>query len=474
MWYNGNVVLESMLKMFNCSYRTAKKNTRKGYRKMKKRLSAALAALILLSVSAGCSNNKTGDTASTGSGASDSVISSDSFEAWKNIDRDTVVAYVEGADSEKFNVTFGEFYGEYLYYLLSYNIADDMSEQYKDACEAYREDIITYLTFEKTFLQIAEESGCGMSSLTNEEKEIIRANIETTTNNFVSGYTTLAEEELGEGASEDDILNRCTEMLVADLAKAELTTDIFEKWETNNYIQEKLIKQLTKDIEITDAAVDEMFNQYVEMAKTALEADKVSYEMDTTLTWVYVPEGTRLADQILVAFDSETQAAIKEARSAGDDAKADTLRTEAYNAEIREKVNNIYALIEGGSDFNKLQETYNEDSTNDPYSVIVDSALYVPEFTEAIFSVDNIGDVAEPAISDYGVHIIRYEGDDSVTEEDKKEIYTSMKDYLIYQEETAVQEAAYAEWSERYPYTIDYALLKITPDATADDVIVSE
>ena len=55
-----------------------------------------------------------------------------------------------------------------------------------------------------------------------------------------------AKEELGEGASEDEILNRSTEMLVNDLARAELTTDIFEKWETNNFIQEKLMKKLYK------------------------------------------------------------------------------------------------------------------------------------------------------------------------------------------------------------------------------------
>lgn len=437
---------------------------------MKKKLSALLASVLLIATLSGCGNTNDNKTGGTVAGVSDS----NSYATWNGIDRNKVVAHIEGQDSEKFDVTFGEFYSEYLYYLLSYNISDDMNATYKDQCESFREEIITYLTFEKTFLEVAEEMGCGVSSLTDEEKEIINTNIETTKNNFISNYTSMAKEELGEGASEDEILNRSTEMLVNDLARAELTTDIFEKWETNNFIQEKLLNLLTKDITVSDSDVEAMYNDYVEMAKKALEADKVSYEMDSTLTLVYVPDGTRLADQILVMFDEETRNKIKEARTAGNDAEADKIREEAYNAEMQEKVNSIYSLIESGSDFDKLQETYNEDGANDPYPVIPGSALYVPEFTEAIFSVDNIGDVAEAAISDYGAHIIKYVGDDSVTAEEKEEIYASMKDYIVYQKETEIQQKAYEEWMERFPYTIDYALLKITPDADADDAIISE
>lgn len=433
---------------------------------MKRKLSAVIAAALMITSLAGCTGTTNEGEATSTNGAT--------YETWNGIDRNKVIAYVEGADAEKFDITFGEFYSEYLYYLLSYNISDDMDSKYKDSCETYREEIITYLTFERIFLQIAEEKGCGISSLTDEDKAIIKENAKLSSDNFVSSYTALAEEELGEGATEDEILNRSTEMLVEDLARAELTTDIFEKWETNNLVQEKLISELTKDVTVTDAEVEEMFNDYVEMAKKALEADKISYEMDKTLTWLYVPEGTRLADQILVLFDEETRTAINEARAAGNDAEADKLRNEAYNAEMQEKVNNICALLDSGSDFDELQATYNEDGANDPYTVIPDSALYVPEFTEAIFSVDNIGDIAEPAVSDYGVHIIKYAGDETVTEEEKTEIYASMESFILDQKKTGIQQEAYEEWTERFPYTVDYALLQITLDAGAEDAIISE
>lgn len=438
---------------------------------MKKRFtSLLLAAALILSIS-GCDkkdDNATGEQDNTGSAA---TVNGDSFATWKDIDRNKVIAHVEGADAEKFDIKFGDFYSEYLYYLISYNISDDMDPTYKDSCETYREDIITYITFERIFLEVAEEMGCGISSLTDEEKDEIQQNIDTTVNSFVSNYTAAATEELGEGASSDDISNRAKAMLIADLGRAELTMDIFEKWETNSFIQEKLVAELSKDIVVTDDEVDSMFEEYVAMAKEAYETDKTSYETNQTYTWIYKPEGTRLADQILVAFDEETRTAISDARQAGKADEAEKIRNEAYNDAMKEKVNDIIALINGGTDFNTLQETYNEDGSNDAYSVIKDSALYVSEFTDAVFSIEEVGGLAEPAVSDYGVHIIMYAGDAVVTDEDVVEIKKSMKDYIAYQKETEIQEAAYDEWLERFPYTIDYTLLKITPDATAEDVL---
>lgn len=427
---------------------------------MKKKISAVLAAAVVLLSITSCS--KTND------GSENEPINNSAgvlYETWKDIDRDKVIAHIEGADSEKFDITFGEFYSEYLYYLISYNIDDDMSAAYKDACETYREDIITYLTFERIFLQVAEEKGCGLSSLTDEEKTQIETNVQATIDNFTSNYTATATEELGEGASQSEILNRSTELLVADLQRAELTTDVFKKWETNSYIQEKLAAELGKDITVSDDEVEAMFNEYVEIAKTALREDKISYESDNTLTWIYIPEGTRLADQILVAFDKETQEAIKAARSAGNDEEAERLRNEAYNDEMKKKVDGIIALIDGGTSFDDLQATYNEDTSDEPTAVIVDSELYVSEFYDAVFSIEEIGGIAEPTVSDYGVHIIKYAGDAEVTEEDKADIFKSMKEFLFAQKENEIQQNAYEEWLEIYPYTIDYDLLQITVDA---------
>ena len=240
---------------------------------MKKKISAALSAILLISTLSGCNNSQT--DGKTDAPVEDLPI----YQNWQDIDRDTVIAYVEGEDPEKFNITFGELYSEYLYYLLSYGVEDDMDPKYSEVCETYREDTITYLTFERVFLEIAEEKGCGISSLTEEDKAIIKENAETSKNNFLSGYKNIVKKELGENATEEEILNRSTELLTADLARAELSMDIFEKWETKALVQDKLVALITADVEVTDEEVQAMFDEYVEMAKAALEADKLSYEM---------------------------------------------------------------------------------------------------------------------------------------------------------------------------------------------------
>ena len=79
---------------------------------MKRKLSAVIAAALMITSLASCGGTTPeGETTGT-NGAS--------YETWKDIDRNKVIAHVEGADSEKFDIKFGEFYSEYLYYLEAY------------------------------------------------------------------------------------------------------------------------------------------------------------------------------------------------------------------------------------------------------------------------------------------------------------------------------------------------------------------
>ena len=68
---------------------------------MKKKLSAVIAAAFIITSLAGCNNNA--DTNNDGTGNSivtNSQVDGSSFKTWDSIDRDTVIAHVEGADAE--------------------------------------------------------------------------------------------------------------------------------------------------------------------------------------------------------------------------------------------------------------------------------------------------------------------------------------------------------------------------------------
>ena len=102
------------------------------------------------------------------------------------------------------------------------------------------------------------------------------------------------------------------------------------------------------------------------------------------------------------AAEPVTQAQLDEAKAAILDSVSDTV------VEINDKFNN-------GTSFDELMAEYSMDyheGYSNVYEVSVASSLIlVPEFVEATFSIENIGDVSAPYVSRFGVHIVYYEAD---------------------------------------------------------------
>lgn len=441
---------------------------------MKKKTALFLALAAIITSFSGCSPKKNENTsAETTENTSASEITSaaevtsaaeniaEDDSEWGKIAKDKVIAYVDGHDD--LNITFGEFYREYRYYLISSGITDDFADDYRSSCEETRSSIITYLEFEKIFLKVAEELGVGESSLTDAELESVRTSADETIKNMCQQYSSKASEQLGEDATLAELEALELELLEEALGKCGLSTEIFYTWEKNSYVQEKLFEKITENIDITEKQVDEMFDEYVELAKAAYAESPVNYESNAAYTSVYIPEGTRLASQIILLFDDETRAAINQARTDGNTEEADRLRSEAYenNAELRQKTDDISKLIKSGNSFEELQETYNQDGSNAPYAVVPGSQYFVSEFVDGVFGIENEGGVSEPIISDFGVHFIRYDGSAELSEKDISEIRSSMSSYLHDKEVENIENSKYSEWLSAYPYITDNELLRI-------------
>ncbi len=430
--------------------------------KMKKKTALFLALAVIIAGFSGCgAKNNEADTSAAENGAVE-------FINWSEIDKDKIIASVAGHDD--LNITFGEFYREYRYYLLSSGISDDFSDEQKAACEETRSSIITYLEFEKIFLKVAEELGIGASSLTDEENKTISENAAQTIENMCMQYSSKASEQLGEGATQTELEALELKLLEDALGECGLSTEIFHTWERNSYIQSKLFEKITENISVTEEQVDEMFAKYVELAKAAYAESPASYESNAAYTSVYVPEGTRLASQIILLFDEETRTAINQARADGNAVEADRLRSEAYenNAELRQKTDDIANLIKSGNSFEELQETYNQDGSNDPYAVVPGSQRFVSEFVDGIFGIDAVGGVSEPIVSDFGVHFIKYAGDAELSDEDITAIRSEMSSYLHDKEAENIENDKYNEWLSTYPYITDYELLQLEAPSAED------
>lgn len=313
-------------------------------------------------------------------------------------------------------------------------------------------------------------------ALTDEEAAAAEEDAQSDWDNAISSYISQQHSDLTDESSQED----------KDAANAEAVqyfNDLGYNPESlkENYKQyalyDKLEATIVQDVTVTDEEVEALYQELVESDRALYESDIAAYVdynnyVDQMATYAmyygtdssmdyawYRPAGFRAVKHILLPVDDELmqtyqdlQARLEEqveAATEGDeesaaaaeetaDAEATAEPTEepvtqeqvdeakaAILASIADKIDEIYAKIEEGVDFDELIAEYgvNEDGTaSDPgmtsepyktsgYEVSSASTNYVAPFVEAAFSVDNVGDVSAPYISSYGVHIVKYIAD---------------------------------------------------------------
>ena len=316
-------------------------------------------------------------------------------------------------------------------------------------------------------------------ALTDEEAAAAEEDAQSDWDNAISSYISQQHSDLTDESSQED----------KDAANAEAVqyfNDLGYSPESlkENYKQyalyDKLEATIVQDVTVTDEEVEALYQELVESDRALYENDIAAYVdynnyvdqmamyamyygTDSSMDYAwYRPAGFRAVKHILLPVDDELmqtyqdlQARLEEqveSETEGDeesaaaaaateetaDAEATAEPTEepvtqeqvdeakaAILASIADKIDEIYAKIEEGVDFDELIAEYgvNEDGTaSDPgmtsepyktsgYEVSSASTNYVAPFVEAAFSVDNVGDVSAPYISSYGVHIVKYIAD---------------------------------------------------------------
>ncbi|MBR4236262.1 MAG: peptidylprolyl isomerase [Clostridia bacterium] len=165
----------------------------------------------------------------------------------------------------------------------------------------------------------------------------------------------------------------------------------------------------------TDEEILALYEQYVEEDRKVFENDVQFYEYYKSYGYesLYTPEGYRAVLHILLPADDELLSAYNDA---ADDEQRESARLAVIES-IRDTLDEIYAAYEAGTSFIDLIAQYNvdpgmQDETNlrDGYEVHKDSVTWVDEFTKGAFSegMNEPGDVSEPVVTSYGVHILYY------------------------------------------------------------------
>lgn len=248
---------------------------------------------------------------------------------------------------------------------------------------------------------------------------------------------------------------------------------------------DKIFDYTVQGVSVTDEEVVNYYNSLVEADKAQYENNAAAYEeaqymnqmyamygmIDYVTEIYYKPAGYRLVTHILLTADEELlnayadlQAAYEEQQNTLEEGGevTDTLITAeevenarlAILAHVQPTVDEINQKMADGATFAELIPLYTTDpgmsdeaSIAAGYEVHKDSTNWVTPFRDQAFTVDNIGDVTAPVVTDYGVHILQYVADVpagpvALTDE----MHASFKASLLAAAQNEAYNAALTQW----------------------------
>lgn len=407
---------------------------------MKKSISAAAALLSAAIILTGCSEN--GSHSNNGP-----------------------VAYIENPPEDCaenfFDITYDSWYSEYCFRISGGGYTE---EHDAELCESYRSEIVEYLKQEKVVLYLAEKMGITSASLTDEELKEIDEEMAESLDGWYGTYQTDATIALGgSGFTEDELLQKEKELFEDFLKEVGLTIDDMISWKVNEVIRERFIEKVGESIE--DKTVEEFVQSTIDTAKETYEKDIEAYEK--TYTPFYIPDGSRVVQQLVVLIDDISASEVKAYRKEGDDEKADEILAKALE-KVRFRIDEAYEKLEKGGAWKEIQEEYNDEtSTNDQdFNLYPKSSSIEEKVISAAMRIEKKGGYSEIIQTDSGFSIIYYKDDLIFTDEQMNSLIEQGRAFLTDQE-------AYkrvTDFLEEYPYVMDYELLNLEkPEETTEE-----
>ncbi|MBQ3080362.1 MAG: peptidylprolyl isomerase [Clostridia bacterium] len=234
-------------------------------------------------------------------------------------------------------------------------------------------------------------------------------------------------------------------------------------------IEKRLTEHVGKDASVTEEETHEAFLKTLEEQKAEFtenpEAIEDLYQSESNI--YYMPEGFKYVKHILIMPEDETLLAnISQKQQAFDNLKAELETLEAEDAEgnqdginqkkealavaekelsdandallnsVKADTDGIYLALESGESFDALIETHSQDTGSfagivkeKGYLVYDESTRWDPAFLKAVNTLTEVGQVSEPVIGMYGVHILKYDSAALIGEIE----YESVKD-KVYEE----------------------------------------
>ncbi len=337
-------------------------------------------------------------------------------------------------------------------------------------------------------------------ALTDEELSEVKAKAEE---QFEEEIQDVIENHLGDSELTDEALR---EEAIKHAEEEGVTLDAIIDQLTNDKRAEKLRAEAVKDVAVTDEEVKTAFADKLNAQKESFAtASNYISALDAGEEIYYIPEGLRYVKHILIAYPDDASDAITEAnseltaaRSAYDTAKAavdeagenpDEALTKALadaqtalddaqakynaakdaaNALIKEKADEVYALTQAeDADFDALIAEYGEDpgmktepAVTEGY-LVAEGAPYDEAFLETSLALEKVGDISEPVVSGFGMHIIKFESEVAPYEATEEEFADSIRESLLTDKQDEAYESQLQAWIDAadvksYPAKMGY------------------
>ena len=228
------------------------------------------------------------------------------------------------------------------------------------------------------------------------------------------------------------------------------------------------LKASRPDLTATEEEILAAYNDTVNEEMEYIGNDAGMYEMYQNYynyTFHYIPEGYRGVTHILLKVDQELldnwtdlsarlEESHEETESTGESEEpAETEEpvteemVEAARQAIldsqKETLDAISAKLESGVSFEDLIAEYgtdpgmqDENNLKNGYTIHPDSIIYDANFTKAAAALEKVGDVSDPVISSFGIHILYYlrdvpAGAIEITEEEKEQLRSEIESERI-------------------------------------------
>lgn len=324
----------------------------------------------------------------------------------------------------------------------------------------------------------------GFDQFTKDEEDAFLSEAQQQLDKAVETYADYYQSADSEKAREDAVQQ------ARDTFTAQgVTVELIAQDVKNRAGLDRLNEYLLGGYEPSEEEVQSVFQEVGGIYKQQYENDIAQYEYMTQYggqnIW-FTPEGYRsvvhillMADDALLENYKALNAAFEEQQQHQDSVPVENgtepalqpteekkevtqqMLDEARQAVLDSKkadIDQIYERLNRGESFVDLIKEYGEDpgmtvpsNLEEGYPVHAQSILYDPAFTAAAFSekMQKVGDVSDPAVSTFGIHILHYLRDLPSGLELTDAIRQEIEDYLTAKKQNEVFQQALTAWAQQ-------------------------